>query len=346
MHNIYSIRSGDYLIIPTSYNAFSCIIRSTKNTPLFAKQNTLSNDFVRDLMSFIDLAGSRKIIVIDCEYVVAYENKSFSLMQEVKNKNKVVFINVDTTLRKMLVEDLYLDEENIIRDNVIIYSLKLKPKIIPNFVEEISHEVKKHIYSLTKKYSRKTSKGKGKKYHYLDSSGVYSNTYVNIKQIFNNVLDYTYIVYRLAETAQKRIAFYDALISTSKNGAILANLLGQILDKKVVHCISVGPKFALSLDQLDSEIREKKNYLYVFDFICLGTEVKILNAIIASKKANLIGGVGVASLIDNSNPDVEGSIISKMDYLVNIVDFGADYKIDISEERLETQIKSQKVVEQ
>ena len=160
---------------------------------------------------------------------------------------------------------------------------------------------------------------------YLDSSGLYSNCYVDIKKLFMNVNDYYYILYCLAEKVSVQIQKrqIDAFISSSKNGAIIANILGGILDIKEIHLLGVGPRYSMELGDSLESIKKGKKYAYIFDFMCTGTELKIASALVNSKKAYLDYAAGIAKYKRN----VESTNIEMIDALFYTNEMTKEFKL-------------------
>ncbi|WP_088227825.1 hypothetical protein [Desulfosporosinus sp. FKB] len=130
---------------------------------------------------------------------------------------------------------------------------------------------------------------------FLESSSVYSNMYVDIKKIFNNRKMYSLIIYELCNLVvthfNKR---FDALVSSSNNGSALSTIIGKILNKDVLYLMNLGPHLTIRDKELLNSIIPKKRYLFIYDFICLGTEFKITKTVVNTKDADLVGAVGVA----------------------------------------------------
>lgn len=66
------------------------------------------------------------------------------------------------------------------------------------------------------------------------------------------------------------------------------------MDIKEVHLIGVGPKYAMESGNPMDSIKEGKKYAYIFDFLCTGTELKIVDALIHAKRAHLVYAAGIA----------------------------------------------------
>ena len=66
--------------------------------------------------------------------------------------------------------------------------------------------------------------------------------------------------------------------------------------------------------------------MQIYDFLCLGTEAKLLNALLGLKGANLTAGYGVANYCGSDNAYGD-SVMKRMYGLVNIRDAGFGYRI-------------------
>ena len=104
----------------------------------------------------------------------------------------------------------------------------------------------------------------------LDSSGVYSNMYIDVARLFFEPEKHRYIVYRLINKIienEKNIDNIDAFVSASRIGANLANIIGWLMGKKVIFCNNIGPKYSLTLQYLLQDIRPKKS-THIFLMSC------------------------------------------------------------------------------
>ena len=158
--------------------------------------------------------------------------------------------------------------------------------------------------------------------------------YVDIKKIFLSFTDYDFIVYLMAEHIVNNYTDFDALICTSKTGAVFANIVGQLIGKRVAYCVGVGPKFYVSIDDTNDAIKENDRFVFIFDFLCLGTEIKILNALLKRAKAYIIGGIGVASFLDLQSETLTDTIFHRINALLNVQETELGYKIAISQQKL------------
>lgn len=58
-----------------------------------------------------------------------------------------------------------------------------------------------------------------------------------------------------------------------------------------IYCVNIGAKFALDIEYRKREVRPGEKYIYAFDFLCMGTEVKIPHALLSILDGNLIYGI-------------------------------------------------------
>lgn len=175
----------------------------------------------------------------------------------------------------------------------------------------------------------------------LASSNVYVDQYVDIKQLFMKPTDLLLTVYYMSRHLLTLNREYDALVATSKNGAVLAGLLGRMVGKEVIYCVNVGPQYALPAYAVE-QIQPKKRYVYVYDFICLGTEAKLLYALLTSRRASLAGGIGVASFVPLNNPELRDkhSPLADIDCLVDLISAGIPYNVYIQKDAAGPQVMS------
>ena len=269
------------------------------------------------------------------EYVIGISLRSFGMCdkllfnyiaEHVKPTANWFFYDIDPAIFEMMKNSFQINDT--IKPHIKIAPRKKAVAVIANdtakedpfnFTAHISACEKcitSALSTVVKSIMQQNSDG----YQLLSSSSVYASHYVNVKELFQKPEDFALVLYYLTRLVEKKDLKYDALIATSKNGAILASLLGDLVDAEVVYCISIGPQFSIPADWLDQRIEQGKRYLHVSDFICLGTEVKLINAILASRRSTLIGGVGIASFIPvgKRNPDLK-SPLANYECLINVM---------------------------
>lgn len=129
---------------------------------------------------------------------------------------------------------------------------------------------------------------------YLVSSGIYSNMQINLKNLFEDSVNFSYIIYLL----WKRVSDdqFDAIIATSKNGVAFASILGEITGHQVLY-FNIGQMFEEAYN-CSPVIERDKRYLHIYDMICLGSETKVLNALVSAQGGNVYKSVGIVCLSD------------------------------------------------
>ncbi len=321
---MYYFVIDNILIIPMAFNMFLFELSRTKSEVLYSQYDVqLKAEFLDLLIS--DIAHRRNIdlIALDMKGVTS-PPRMLTKFHEINN-DKVIFYNIQgDLLEKVFDEDLktcikhhnekflcycFDDNKTSYIDThasklIDIYSIKLVEIIESIFDEEITK---------------------------LDSSGMYSNRYLNVKHLFENKESYLYIVYMLADLIAKCSTEFDAFICSSKNGAAIANIMGSLFNKNVIHISGVGPKYSMIVGYHGKNIKKNGRYLYIYDFICTGSETKILTSLVNSYEAKIVLGVGIANYKNMSN---ENGCVKKMIALVNLLDEKIDYHLAGSEEDL------------
>lgn len=130
------------------------------------------------------------------------------------------------------------------------------------------------------------------------SSNVYTNMYVDIRKLFtekNNMAVFIFNLYQIV----KELDAFDSFIVVSNNGAVLANILSYIFEKKVLYLMNLGPKIALKDREIQRKIKKGFKYIYVYDFMCLGNELKMIDTLLKIHGATLEYSVGIAQLLSS-----------------------------------------------
>ena len=312
---MYSFENDNLSIIPMDFNVFFCSAKEYKKNIRYSKECVVSEIFFDELENFIS-ESNKENISIDMKNVVSCPKHLFRRLN-IYNK-RLIFFNVESEkIKQLLIEEL--EKLTWLRDSVACYSNKDNYMVEKLVDIECIGARKQEEYRIIKSVVNSHDGH----IQLLDSSGLYSNCYVDIKKLFANVEKYYFIIFSLAEKIYNFGDHIDAFISSSKNGAILANILGGLLDVKEVHLIGVGPKYSMELGDSVECIKKGKRYVYIFDFMCTGTELKIVSALINSKKAYLPYAVGIAKY----KKDADFHLVNKLVVLADTKDMEIDYKI-------------------
>lgn len=338
MIGLHTIRKERFEVISLAYNNFlndmNDIKEGEKYAGHYSKERSLRGKEIDALYDYIKKEPNGQLtFVVDMHNIVFYPAREFEKFLELRDRRIVFYDVVVENILPKLKEDL--------QDSFMERTEEGKPTLLfgnCQAKEAYEREVEvymQHIYQdesarIVRALTRSITREKP-----LESSGIYSNCYVNIKELFTKPDDYNFIIFQMVGEIARSSGKFDALVSTSRNGAVLANILGWLLDKKVVHCTSLGPRYAIETDTINKEIRKGKKYLYVFDFICLGTEIKVLNALLGVRDAELVGGIGIANYIPLDTEYARSNVLGKMKSLVNILDYGIPYVVSGTREDLE-----------
>lgn len=314
---MYVFNENDYMVIPVDFNAF---FYSTKEQPKkirYSRDYSIMGELHKQIVACI-YSNKNKILILDMRNIVSYNARLFEDLESFVDS--IIFINVgeEGSIRQRLKEDLEMLEWE---DESISYGPNLKGKIsISSIVDLVNTYRKKEVVNIISNLVEDE-----KKPILLESSGLYGNYYVDIKKLFLNVEDFYFIIYCLVVIVYPHVISerIDAFVSSSKNGAIIANILGGLLDIKEVHLIGVGPKYSMELGNSIECIKPGKKYAYIFDFMCTGTELKIVSALINSKKGSLVYSAGIARYKKNIN----FNLIKETDVIINTKELGINYKI-------------------
>lgn len=109
----------------------------------------------------------------------------------------------------------------------------------------------------------------------------------------------------------------DYLVCVSNNGVSVATIVGQLLGIDVLYLMNLGPNLTLHDKNLIKLIVPHKKYLFIYDFICLGTEYRITKSLLQYKDCVFLGGVGVALY---TNPLRNESMKQNKDILISLID--------------------------
>lgn len=313
---MYTIDVGNMVVVPIDFNIFYESAQRYRKNIRYSKECTISESFFDELFLLISEKPDKNF-VIDMKNIVSYPTRLFTRLE--KYLERIIFFNImaESKVKDRISEDL--EQLQWINNSIAYCSNKSDLEI----EDIVNNQCAKARQSKINEIIRDLVHCDENKMIHLESSGLYSNCYVDVKRLFLDVENYYYIIFSLAERVYNRIGHVDALVSSSKNGAIIANILGGLLDVKEVHLIGVGPKYSMELGDTIDCIKQGKKYAYIFDFMCTGTELKIVSALINSKKAYLIYAAGIAKYKN----DAGTYMIEKIDVLTDTKEMGINYRV-------------------
>lgn len=331
---MYILKHKEFILLPLAYNEFCNDIESLRDSGKYAGRieidRIIDNQLLEEIVKFCSQEKDC-LYVIDMKHIISYENKAFKKLLECSQSN-IIIANIDNSLYDSVKEDLeykytVIDEKTLASEKGLeMFYLKHHDKI-----SNIYHEETVMIVNWMKQNVKKEDIQNIKP---LDSSGVYCNMYINAKRLFTDPNRYCFIIYQMICMIVQENCEVDALISASRNGANIASVIGWLLDKKVIHCTNLGPKFSLAASSVYKDIRKNRKYIYIYDFMCLGTEAKLLNTLLSFKGAILMEGYGIANYIDLEK-NSQFSVFSKIKSLVDVQKEKVGYRIAGSKEEIE-----------
>lgn len=331
---MYIIEYDNFTLLPLAYNEFCNDIESLIQPKEYA--GAIEIERIIDSSTFENIVAycnkDKKILyVIDMRDIISYENKIFKKLLECTNA-KIIIINIQNSLFESIKEDL--NNEYIEIDNKTLCSRDDLKNIYEKLCDEIYNIYHNETIAIVHWMKQNVTQEKLRDIKPLDSSGVYCNMYINAKRLFIDPDKYCFVIYQMISMIIKSGCKFDALVSASRNGANIASVIGWLLNKKVIHCTSLGPKFSLGASSGYKDVRKNKKYIYIFDFMCLGTEAKLLNALLSYKGASLVEGYGIANYIDFEDSS-KFSVLNKMRSLVDVQRENVGYRIAGSKKEIE-----------
>lgn len=291
--------------------------------------NTLWIEALRTELSSLQREHPEALIGVNMEFIHSYQDRgAFSCFTKgIQDLSKIFFYNIlpDSLLLDRIKSDLESTgvTTEFDQENGILYLMR--PMEANG--KTLTRQCEKAVLARLEESVRGLISSQDPP-ELLASSNVYADHYVNIKKLFMKPDELYLIVYYMSRYLLKIDQNYHGLVASSKNGAVLASLLGRMTGKDVVYCVNVGPQYALPADATE-QIQPGKRYVYVCDFICIGTEVKLLHAVISNRRAFLSDGIGVASYIPLHNPELEEkhSPLARMSSLVDLISAGIPYNV-------------------
>lgn len=328
----------DLAVIDLSLNVFLYRKKYREVSPKFDEDILLESHWVADLeRKIIEIQSENPgaMVGINMEYIHSWlDGRAFiEFGKDIPNKAGVFFYNIlpNSDLQERLYSDLRVSGENVYFDETasVMYLVQPQGGDNTNCLDDCEKLINEHLARIVKKIVTRREHRE-----MLSSSNIYTNHYVDVKRLFMQPENLNIILYYMAKRLAPKKLEYDAIVSTSKNGAVLSTLVGQLLNKDVVHCVNVGPQFALPIQAVEETFQKHKRYIYVCDFICLGTEVKLLHALMTSRQAIFVGGVGIANYIPLCNEDLKKahSPLASVSCLVDLISAGIPYEIHIIKE--------------
>ena len=87
---------------------------------------------------------------------------------------------------------------------------------------------------------------------------------------------------------------FDAFVCSSITGACFASALSVFFQKPVIYLKNIGPSMSANDERIIERIRKSRRYVYVFDFICLGSEFDRMRMICDIRLAKVVTSIGIS----------------------------------------------------
>ena len=283
---MFSIQDKDYVYIPLQYN-MSWVGKKDK-----LNESLLKKDFLSELNLFIETGT---IYIWDFNNLDSINDRGFAELFKdiIKRKSTIILANVqsksvlDNEIRYEIVS--YSNKSKELFSNEGMENYLLGTECMFEFGKDTIQKIKvNYLNKVINEFCIET------KYQYLVSSGVYSNMQINMKNLFYHPKEFEYIVYLLWNNMQ--IENIQGIIATSKNGVAFASVLGEILGYDVLY-FNIGQMFEETYN-CSPRVINGGRYIHVYDVICLGSETKVLNALVNSQGGQVVKSVGCVCLLD------------------------------------------------
>jgi len=232
-------------------------------------------------------------IIIDLDKMKTAHSRVFEEYSGLSGEGKnLVFVNADDTLLSHITGTI----TGVIFEDGVLFSTRQGQEYydkVLNVNHNFSDQLKYNLGKITADYLKNHSL---KKDIFLESSNIYSNMYVDVKQLFNNAPIYLLTVYRLCKLIDTQLNKneYDGFICASNNGSVLSTMLTLMLNKKSTYIMNLGPHLTIMDKETIDKIKVNGKYAFIFDFVCLGTELKLVKTVVSLQGAKVVGMFGVA----------------------------------------------------
>lgn len=314
--NIIFFEKGNIIYIPIHLNNYYILSYNLSAVKIFEDDQVFMflNEFIgidKDKKYILDFSG------------ILEERRTFDKL--FKNKN-VIAVNVHKKIIERLDGIIAKDNKNLgyIKTNInklLIYNEKcdlVDIEMLDQFLAKDLGEVldKNPIIKQTLDDINKKCVETLKERKYLSSSNVYAKQYLYTKRLFCWPKELKIIIYYLSHkiyyfVSQKIFIGQIFFISSSSTGSALANIVKfffthqmkylvkdfseTLIDKRSIHLLHIGPHHIKKNFEITHNDYRNSGFIYIYDFMCLGTEYKLVKEYIGNiKDAQLLGAFGMA----------------------------------------------------
>ena len=316
------IKNEKCSVIPIEYNIMLKQNQySFGGVPLSEKDFEWLLDYCKD---------SKSLIIFDFSYIEFVDDRLFQKLTESRVRDNVGIAHIKDN--KLISKEFYheMEDEGIMEENGIVYFSNKYTEMIKNIgLDGLYQEKIREIVHMTMESWESMSGWKSGEYGYLSSSGVYSNKIIDLKKLFYSHRDTLYIVLQLYHRIKEWDGKYDYLVATSKNGVAIGSILSDILHKELL-CLNIGQMFEEIYNMMPA-IKKGKKYVHIFDMICIGSEIKVANALISAKGGEMVKSFGVVCMqnLEAIQKYNRFSALKNVTALIEYKDLKMDYMISL-----------------
>lgn len=284
---MFTLLDENFEYVPVQYNL------SWKNQKVKQNSFVVTQEFVKKLVNFC-MHSEGRVFIWDFHNLSYINDRglSDSFITLVQHHCKVILANVEknSALEKAVLTGICLTKgKKILASDKHNCHYIIGDDNYNGFTDLTIERIHKNYFSLLIEKSCIETE-----FQYLVSSGVYSNMQINLKKIFGDTTNFPYVIYLLWKQIYRDDI--DGIIATSKNGVAFASILGEVLGYPVLY-FNIGQMFEETYN-CSPEIKENGKYIHIYDMICVGSEAKVLNALVNAQGGRIIKSVGCVCLPD------------------------------------------------
>ena len=320
MEKIFTITKDDFILIPIEFNEIK-----RKNDYAFGGF-FLHKETLEEILSFCK--EKNVIYILDFKNIQLCEDRIFDVLCGMK-KNRIFLANLhqNNKIYEKFKHSLESEKYECLMNGIILFSQEYREQAENIELKSFYKcEVRKLVSLHTHEWKEILD---GHQWGYLVSSGVYSEQLIDMKELFYCHQDTLFIIYMLYNSICEWGGEFDGFVATSKNGVAFGAILGEIFRKELL-CFNIGQMFEEIYNRLP-EIEAGKRYIHIFDMICLGSEAKVVNALVSAQGGNLVHSFGIVCLLDLEavNRQNRYSFLNHVSPLVRYEDLDVEYRISL-----------------
>lgn len=323
-----TLRMNNWELIPIAYN----LLVKKRNYPFGAI--IIMPDELDEIIAQCDKADSHYIL--DFDNIIIQDDKTLGKMN-LAAKNNIYFYKIPNKESFELQWKHFYPDHRLwhLENGISGFAEDFNSEITTMNVERLYvEEVNDIVDRVTHEWNEF---GQESEWQYLVSSNVYSNIYIDIKELFYSHENTLFVVYMLYQKIKNHLNRIDGIVATSKTGSSLGAILAHLCRKEFVY-YNIGQTYE-EVHCNRCRVSAGKKYIHIFDMMCLGSEAKVLNGLMITQGASLVKSVGIVCLLDLDIIKEKNrySFLNNVDPLLRNKDLKRDYKIALSKEIKESE---------